>query len=554
MFEWLRSAYRSVFGGGSRLALPQSIDVNALGPYDVEYRWDNGDKFPGGMGPIELLLTDYWALRKRSAELFERNGYFRGIVRRLITNEIGVGLHLECSPDESILGLPPDSLADWSEDIELRFKQWADDPWLCDVAEQNSFGALQALARMEALVSGDVLVQIVQFQGTRLPRIKLINGAKVRTPWGQVAPLANGNRIVDGVELDTSNRQVAYWVDQDDGTNKRLPAFGSKTGRRLAFLLYGADKRLDDVRGKPLLAIAIQSLKEIDKYRDSTQRKALLNSMLAMVVEKTADRPGTQPLTGGAVRKGIDRGNEGLETRPRSFKAAEFMPGLMIDELQVGETIKAHPTNGTDQGFGQFEEAIVAGIAWWFEIPPEILTLSFSSNYSASQAAINEFKIYLRRANETFGANFNMPIYVEWIVSMALTGKINAAQLLESWRDASKYDLFAAWTAHEWLGNIKPAVDASKLVEGYIKQIEQGLMTRARAARELNGGKYSKTVRVVGLENKQLAEANEPLLAINEKVQVAKVTQTGSDSADDTSTEDPPNASGSPRSRLRRAS
>jgi lambda family phage portal protein len=558
LLDWLRAAFRFLGGASTPLALPQQIDIEALGPYDTQYKWDNGEKFPGGMGPIDILLTDYWGMRKRSAELFERNGYFRGIVRRLITNEIGIGLHLECTPDEHILDEPTEALAAWSEDVEIRFQQWSDDPWLCDISEQNTFGALQEIVRQEAMVEGDVLVQLVQFQGTKLPRLKVVSGSRVQTPWGEPAGVASGNKIVDGVEIDGNRRHIAYWVTQDDGTTKRVPAFGPKTGRRLAWLVYGGDKRLDQIRGKPLLSIVIQSLKEIDRYRDSTQRKALLNSLLAMVVEKTNDRPGTQPLAGGAVRKGVELNRDGVESRPRSFKFSEFLPGLVIDELQVGETIKAHPTNGTDERFGLFEEAIVAGVSWWFEIPPEILTLSFNSNYSASQAAINEFKIYLRKATEKFGATFCQPVFVEWLVSMALTGKIAAAKLLESWRDSSKYDLFAAWTAHEWLGNIKPAVDASKLVDGYAVQIREGLMTRARATREINGGKFSKVVAQLKLENEQVAEANKPLLAINEKVQVAKVQQTGEDSddvgEDGSHPEDRKDGDPSKPARLRRAS
>jgi lambda family phage portal protein len=511
-----------------------TTDVTALGPYnyDVQYKWNSGEKFAGGAGPINLLITDYWALRARSAELFQTNGYFRGIVRRLVTNEIGTGLSLECAPDEAILGVEEDSLSPWSEDVENRFKQWADDPWLCDVSEQNTFGAIQATARQEAIVGGDVLVQLVQFQGTRLPRIKLTSGAKVQSPVGRYE-MPNGNRIVYGVELDANDRQVAYWVTQPDGSSKRVAAVGTKTGRRLAWLVYGSDKRLDDVRGQPLLGIVIQSLKEIDRYRDSVQRKAVVNSTIATYVTKSQNMPGTQPLTGGAVRKGVDTGRGEVDARPRAFRAAEFIPGLQIDELQMGEDIKAFPSNGTDERFGGFEEAIVAGVAWWLQIPPEILTLSFNSNYSASQAALNEFRQYLKTASDTFGVVFCQPIYTDWLLSMALIEKVVAPDMVASWKDSGRYDVFAAWAGHEWIASMKPALKMTDEIAGYAAQIDQGMMTRARATRESNGGKFSKVVKQLRLENEALAEAKKPLLAVNEKVQVAEVTANGADSEDD---------------------
>src|SRR5678815_4353827 len=57
-----------------------------------QYRWDHGEKFPGGLGPVEIVWTDYWSLRARSSELFERNLYARGLIRRMVTNEINTCL------------------------------------------------------------------------------------------------------------------------------------------------------------------------------------------------------------------------------------------------------------------------------------------------------------------------------------------------------------------------------------------------------------------------------------------------------------------------------
>jgi hypothetical protein len=42
-------------------------------------------------------------------------------------------------------------------------------------------------------------------------------------------------------------------------------------------------------------------------------------------------------------------------------------------------------------------------------------------------------------------------------------------------------------------------------------QIRNGLTTRARAAREINGMKYSKIIKRLKVENALLAEVNEPL-------------------------------------------
>lgn len=485
-----------------------TISVSALPAGPALQGYQTGDKFADGFGATYLLQADYWTLRARSAQLFETNLYARGLIRRLVTNEINTGLHLEATPEEALLGFEEDELAGWAEDVENRFTLWESNPRLCDVREQSTFGAIQGAARMEALITGDVLVVLHQDERTKLPRVQLVNGSLVTTPidWSDTAT----TRCVHGVELDAFDRHVAFWVSQKDGTSRRIPAYGEKSGRRQAWLLYGTDKRHDDVRGKPLLSLVLQSLREIDRYRDSTQRKAVINSMIAMYIKKGEEKIGSAPITGGAIRRGTSIAVD-QTGKQRSFAAAELIPGVVMQELQAGEEPIAFPSHGTDEKFGEFEEAIVQAVAWANEIPPEILMLAFSSNYSASQAAINELKMYLNKARASFGSAFCQPVYTEWLLSVTMTSRIQAAGFLQAQRDPTMYDIFGAWTSADWTGHIKPAVDLSKLVKGYEQMVANGFITRDRASRELTGTKYSKNVQKLRRENELLAEANEPL-------------------------------------------
>lgn len=517
-----KDVYDVLFGKGDRA--PIQVAVAANDPVESvhqqpavastsqlsrwQYNWDDGEKFTGGFGPTQLLIADYWTLRARSTQLFETNLYARGLIRRLVTNVVNTGLFLEATPEESLLGYEEDGLADWSEDVEIRFGLWANEPQLCDFAERQSFGSLQAEAYREALIAGDVLVVLAQDPRTKLPRLRLISGSKIQTPFD--LPSRAGVRIVHGVELDSNDRQIAYWITQEDGTSKRLAAWGEKSGRRLAWLVYASDKRLNDVRGKPLLALCLQSLREIDRYRDAIQRKAVINSILAMFIKREAAGTASKSITSAAVRSGqqqtVDTNDE-----TRSFRTAEFNPGLIVEQLKVGETPEAFQSNGTTEEFGTFEEAIIQTVAWAHGLPPEILRLSFSSNYSASQAATNELRMQLEPWRCDWGAAFCQPVYVEFLVSSVLADKIQAKGFLEAWGDARQWDTFAAWCASDWNGQIKPAIDLLKLIKAYAEAIKQGLCTRARACRELFGLKYSKVAVQLVRENLQLAEASEPL-------------------------------------------
>lgn len=524
-FEELRGAFRDAIqaersapvfdpAGARHLSVDEMNPMGYAGqtvsdPWQTSI-WDGG-KFWGGFGATTVWGVDYWTLRQRSSQLFTSNLYARGIIRRLITNEIGKGLAPEACPDEDIIGVPEDSLQDWTERTENRFAVWAAQSEHCDYYGERTFGALQREARREALVCGDVLVVVRRSRTTGLPRVQLIPGDRVRSPLSSNTTVRRGHTVLHGVERDARGRVVAYWIVQDTGLeSKRLPVRGEKSGRRIAWLLFGTDKRYDDVRGQPLLSIVLQSLQEIDRYRDSTQRKALVNSFVAGFIKKSEDKIGSLPVTGVAVRKDAVSVSDS-DGATRELKINSQLPGAYFEELQHGEEPIPLSSKGTDLAFGEFERAVVSAVAWANEIPPEILWLAFTNNYSASQAALNEFKAYLDLRWASWGETFCSPFYVDWLLSETLLGKNPERGILDAWRDPMQYDVFGAWIAADWYGSIKPTTDVLKQVRGSQLLIAEGLSTNAREARVTTGTKFSKNIKRLKRENELKAEAARPL-------------------------------------------
>jgi capsid protein len=156
-------------------------------------------------------------------------------------------------------------------------------------------------------------------------------------------------------------------------------------------------------------------------------------------------------------------------------------------------------------------------MAWACEIPPAILWLSYSSNYSASQGEINEFKIFLNPTRTFFGEQFPQLIYEDWFISSVLTGRVEAPGFLEFWRDPLQHDKYAAWVSSDWSGAIKPSSDIVKVAKGYTLLVKEGFITRARSTRETTGMKYSKVVKRLKQENEQLAEALRPILELKKE-------------------------------------
>ena len=429
----------------------------------------NGEKFPGGFGSIkDYESTCYWSLRKKSNQLFHENAYARGMIRCLVRNEIHKGLNLEANTVTEFTALTDEQAIVWDENAELTWNLWACDPWLCDWKHQKTFGEIQDDARFNAIISGDILVVNHVNQSTGLPIIELIDGEHVKTPF-PVPKLRAGNRIVHGVELDQYDRHIAFWVEfkKLDGTIdfKRITAYGEKSKRKIAWLIYGSDKRMDEVRGEPLLALVFYMLKELDRYRDAELRATVINAILAMFIKKTQPGIGSHPIGTGAVKREqveIVNGDitaSGVSNRKYNFSSS--LPGNVVDELNIGEEPVPYNPQRPNAGFKVFEETIINTIAWSLEIPPEIARLLFQNNFSASRQANNEFNVYLSRFFWKFGNQFCQPIYDEFIIACVLTDQIQAPGFLDAYW-SNNWKVLNSWLIAEWSGISRPSVDVQK--------------------------------------------------------------------------------------------
>ena len=520
------------------------IRTSANLPAGQFYEWHDGEKFPGGMGPVPILTVDYWTLRARSAELFSRNLYARGLIRRLATAVTGTGLTVEATPDPDIVGMTEEQVSVWTEQAEMLFELWGSLGELCDVQGRLNFAQQQRAVFVEAMVCGDVLCVVTQDQVTRLPKLRRVSGEMVQTPMGYVAP--DGFTIEHGVEIDSSGRHVAYHIRKIDRRKltyefERIPAFDSR-GRPNAFLVYGSnDHRLDQVRGEPLLTIALQSLKEIDRYRDSVQRKALVTSLLSLVVTKSEPSIGTRPgvqMGGGIQRKVSNQPQE--EAGPRQMNVARGVPGIILDELNAGEDIRAMSAQGTDERFSEFESAIVSAVAWHLEIPPEIAGQKFTSSYSASKGANAEFDVVVDVRRNELGAQFVKVMYREVLTSLVLTNVLSAPGFLSS-MTGGQWFRTASWFSCEMSGTVKPSIDPLQTVKALDSAVMAGLITRERAARKFSGQKLTQVIKRNKAANAALAEANEPIVRLENPAPVPS-GEVQDDSPDDSDSDEEMNA------------
>lgn len=223
-------------------------------------------------------------LRSRSTDLFYNSAIGAGALNSSHNNAIGAGLRVSPKIDYKLLGLTAEQAKEWQRNTLREFNLWAESK-ACDLYRKNKFYDMQDIVYLSYLIDGDAWAAIKYRK--LLPgcpyctRIQLFEASRVCNPdattaFGPVSPWAvetinpkNGNRIINGVEIDADGAIVAYWIANRvpfDLTNPagkldwvRVEAYGKRSGR-LNVLQISHEERPEQYRGVPYIVPAIWAM------------------------------------------------------------------------------------------------------------------------------------------------------------------------------------------------------------------------------------------------------------------------------------------------------
>lgn len=464
--------------------------------------------------PKEDIDAHNATLRQRSRMLRMSAPIATSAIKTNRTNVIGMGLKLQSRIDREALGMTQEAADAWQAKAEREFALWSSRKESCDATGVNNFYAMQQLALMSSLESGDVFAVVKQVDPTPLApyalRIHLVEADRVATPTDSsiATPMLNttgkaknGNTIYDGVEVDEGGRIVAYHIRStyplEYGTAAtkwtRVQAYGDRTG--LPNILHIMEsERPDQYRGVSILAPIIEPLLQLRRYSESELTAAVVQSLFTAFI-KTAANPGTNP---------FNEVGSSLPEVSRDPNEYEMGPG-QINIMEPGEDVVfANPTRPSS-GFDSFVRCVVEQVGAAVEIPADLLLKSFNSSYSASRAALLEAWKAFKMRREWFVNDFCQPVYEIWMAEAVARGRISAPGFF------TDPTLRAAYLGAEWIGPSQGQLDPVKEITAEIMAVSEGMSTREQSTIRYNGGQWDNNVDQLARENAKLAEANAAL-------------------------------------------
>ncbi|KAB2883030.1 MAG: phage portal protein, partial [Pseudorhodoplanes sp.] len=292
----------------------------------------------------------------------------------------------------------------------------------CDADGQLDYYGLQTLACRELVEAGEVLLR-------RRPR-RLSDGLAIPLQVQIVetdlldasrnGDVADGGRILQGIEFDGIGRRRAYWLlGQHPGDNavslrRRIESVAVPASE----IAHIYEKQRAQVRGVPWGTPVMRALRDLD---DWTQAELVRKKTEACVVGIVL---GADEVEQGIAPSVVDADGNRVE---------QFEPGL-IAYARGGKDIKFNQP-ATTAAVSEWLRAQLHIVAAGFRLPYELLTGDLSQvNYSSIRAGLVEFRRMIDAVQwQLFIPMFCQPVW-DWFTAQAwAAGQLPQAKIAVAW-------------------------------------------------------------------------------------------------------------------------
>lgn len=390
-------------------------------------------------------------VRARARDLERNSDMANSVIGAYKRNIVGLGVTLQANtPSERL-----------NDQIEDAWKEWCKKQ-NCDVTETQSFSQMTRMAVERKKVDGGILFKKCYLRGGVVPfRLQALEVDELDAT--ATIPRGKGNRVVGGIEYNSYNKPMGYWIKQYsiDGFSNIEPVY--VPAKDIIFVF--SKRRPSQIREMSDLSPTISRVRDTNEFMTAVSVKERIAACLSVFIKKTI------PTTG------IGRGNAAVRQEPQvTYEGKTISPG-MIKELNAGDEIQVvNPTGqATDAAsYVKLQQRLIgAGQGLSYEATSRDMS---QSNYSSARQGIIEDDQTYEEDKELFN-EFRDEVYETFIISGVLSGLFD---IKDFWDPEKK----KKYLAHEWIAAPKRWIDPLKEVQAMKTAVQTGQKTFQQAAAE----------------------------------------------------------------------
>lgn len=390
--------------------------------------------------PNAEILPALGKLRNRSRDLVRNNGYANKAIRSISANTVGTGIIPQAKTKNKRT----------KADIQTLWEMWAESTQ-CDANGMLDFYGIQNLAMREIAEAGEVLIRRRRrpsSAGLPIPlQLQVLEPDHIDTTKNEMLP--NGNRVIQGIEFDSTGSRVAYYLHPDHPGD----AFYTKTPFAVPERVPASEirhlfrvERAGQARGIPWGAPAIIRLRDFDEYSDAQLTRQKIAACFTAFVHDP----------------------EGSELTDSERDLGERVEPGMIEILPPGKNV----TFGTPPivtGFKEYSDVTLHEVAAAYGPTYEELTGDLSGvNFSSGRMG---WLAYWREIEQ-----WRWQVLIPGLCNGVWGWFLDGAQLV----GYQTKDVTATWTPPR-----RQMIDPTKEVPAQIQAIRGGITTLSETIREL---------------------------------------------------------------------
>lgn len=364
-------------------------------------------------------------VRARARDLERNSDMMNSVVGAFKRNVVGGGYNLQITTGNKKI----------NEQLQAAWKKWCKKR-NCDVTGTQSFMQIMRMAVERKKVDGGIMLVKRYTELGCLPfQIQAVEVDELDS--SQMIAKNAGNKVVGGIEYNSYNRPIGYWIRQYslDGFSVEEPKYLEAKD----VIFYFTKKRPSQVREISDMSQTITRIRDANEFMTAVSVKERIMACFSVFIKKAI------PTTG------IGRGNQNSGPQ-HDYEGKTLAPG-MIKEMNIGDEAQViNPTGQSadaSQYIKQMQRLVGAGQGISYEATARDMS---ETNYSSARQGSIEDDMTYQEEKELL-IEIMDEIYETFVISCYMAGMVD---IPDFWEKKEKY------MAHEWIQVPKRWIDPLK--------------------------------------------------------------------------------------------
>ena len=434
-------------------------------------------------------------VRARARDLERNSDMMNSVIGPFVRNVIGRGLILQAETTDTEL----------NEQIETLWRLWCRKR-NCDVTGTQNLNQMLRMAVRRKKVDGGVLfIKRYTSDGVIPFQLQMVEVDELDDT--QVEPKHKGNKVVGGIEYNSYNAAVGYYIRQysvDGITQTKATYLKAKD-----VIFYFSKRRPSQLREMSDMSQTITRIRDVNEFMTAVSVKQRIEACLSVFIKRAYPTAGLG--RGGAA-----------QTEPRQSYDGKLLSPGMIREMNVGDEVQVVNPQGQATDAASYtklqQRMIGSGQGLSYEATSRDMS---ETTYSSARQAIIEDGMTYAEEDELLADVLN-EIYETFIISAVLAGKL---VIKDFWRNKHAY------FAHSFVKPPKPWIEPSKETSATRIAMQSGQKTFKQIAAE-NGADWRRQIDDICevldyAKNKHGVDLSEVLLGVED------ITESGGQNEDE---------------------